>query len=243
MTGRDRMVLIAVVMLAIVAGGWMLVVSPERQQAKTLNTQVEAARTTLQTAQTQLADAKASQAKYASAYASVVSLGKAVPASQEVPSLIYQLSQATNERDIGFNSIATGGSGGSSSSTPASATAASAGFTQLPFTFIFSGQYFNLERLFNSLTAFTDHTADGGLQVNGRLLTIQSVKLTPEGSSSPGKSPKLTGSITATAYVLPPGQTVTAGATATSPTGATTSAASTSSSAPATSPAIVKVTP
>lgn len=239
MTGRDRTVLIAVVMLAIVAGGWMLVVSPERKQAKTLDTQVEAARSTLQTARTQLADAKEAQSKYASAYASVVNLGKAVPASEEVPSLIYQLSQATSERSVDFNSIATGGSGSSASS--ASPATASAGFTQMPFTFVFSGQYFNLEHLFNSLTAFTEHTS-GGLEVSGRLLTIQSVKLSPEGSSSPGKSTRLTGSITATAYVLPAGQTVTAGATATSPTGATTTA-DTSSGAAATNPAIVKVTP
>lgn len=244
MTTRDRMVLIAVTFLVIVAAGWMLVVSPERKKAASINTQVEAARTSLATAQSQLSNAKAAESKYASAYAAVVSLGKAVPASEEVPSLIYQLSQVTSERNIDFNSISTStGTSGSSGSSGSGATAAvSAGFTQMPFTFDFSGQYFDFERLFNSLTAFTDHAAGGTLAVSGRLLTIQSVKLSPEQSSTDGHGSKLNGTITATAYVLPPGESVTAGATATSPTGATTTTSSTAS-APSTSPAVVKATP
>lgn len=241
MTTRDRMVLIAVTFLVIVAAGWMLVVSPERKKAASINTQVEAARTSLAAAQSQLSNAKAAESKYASAYAAVVSLGKAVPASEEVPSLIYQLSQVTSERNIDFNSIST--STGTSGSSGSGATAAvSAGFTQMPFTFDFSGQYFDFERLFNSLTAFTDHAAGGTLAVSGRLLTIQSVKLSPEQSSTNGHGSELNGTITATAYVLPPGESVTAGATATSPTGATTTTSSTAS-APSTSPAVVKATP
>ena len=39
--------------------------------------------------------ARAAQGKYASAYTSVVKLGKAVPADGEVPSLVYQLSAAS----------------------------------------------------------------------------------------------------------------------------------------------------
>jgi Tfp pilus assembly protein PilO len=236
------MVLIGIAVLAIVAGGWMLVVSPERKQAQSLTSQVESAKKSLETAQTQLADAKGAQAKYAEAYSTVVSLGKAVPASQEVPSLIYQLSQATSERNIGFNSISTAGTSPSSASSSASATASAGGFTELPFNFSFTGQYFSFEKLFDSLTAFTTHASGSTLQVSGRLLTIQSVKLSPESSSAPGKTPKLSGTITATAYVLPAGESLTNGATATSPTGAA-SPASTTAGTPATSPAIVKVTP
>jgi hypothetical protein len=254
MTARDRIVLVGIAVLAVVAGGWMLVVSPERKEARSIGSKVEAAKSTLATAQSQLANARAAQTKYTSAYSSVVSLGKAVPAGQEVPSLIYQLSQATGERDVEFNSIsaaasspssATGSSTAAATTTgTASAAAASAGFTQMPFTFIFNGEFFALERLFSSLTAFTNHTSAGGLEVSGRLLTIQSVKLAPEGAAAPGKPPKLTGTITATAYVLPAGASVTGSATATSPTGASTPAASTSASASAaTSPAVVKVTP
>lgn len=249
MTGRDRIVLIVVVMLAVLGGAWMLVVSPERKQASKLNAQVAAAKAELAEAETQLAGARAAQTQYASAYSSIVNLGKAVPAEQEVPSLIYQLAQASNQQQVDFNSISSGAGATASSSASSAATAATAaaGFSQMPFTFVFNGGFFDLEHLFTQLTAFTARTSSGALKVSGRLLTIQSVKLAPVVTNTgPGKKAKstLSGTITATAYQLPAGQNVTGGATPTSPTGASTPASSTTGAASSpTAPAIARVTP
>jgi Tfp pilus assembly protein PilO len=168
----------------------------------------------------------------------VVSLGKAVPASQEVPSLVVQLEQASHKHAVAFNSIASTNTSGAA----ATATASTAGFTQMPFTFVFSGGFFSMEHLFRQLTAFTTHTTGDNLQVSGRLLTIQSVKLAPEAAEK-GKAARLTGTVTATAYVLPAGQGLTDGATATSPTGTTTPASTGSTGAAATAPAVARVTP
>jgi hypothetical protein len=254
MTGRDRMVLIGVVLLAVLGGGWMLVVSPKRQEATKLESQVSAAKAQLTSAEGELAHAHAAQTQYAAAYASLVSLGKAVPPSQEVPSLIYQISQATNQKNVDFNSIVAAGSGSGGSAaaaTPAAsatgaAGAAAAGFSQMPFTFVFDGSFFALERLFQQLNRYTVRGASGGLQVSGRLLTIQSVKLSPAASANTKTqgAPDLSGSITASAYVLPAGQSPTGGATPSSPAGATTPVTSSSgaSSSP-TAPAIARVTP
>jgi hypothetical protein len=252
MKGRDRMVLIGVIVLVVLGGAWMLVVSPKRKEAGKLDKQVSEAQTQLSGAEGQLASARAAQAQYAKAYASIVSLGKAVPASQEVPSLIYQLSHATNDKKVEFSSIVSAasasGSGASGSAAAAGASAASAGFSQMPFTFIFGGSFFDLEHLFAQLNGFTVHQTSGGLQVSGRLLTIQSVKLTPETANSPTGTPRgpqrLSGTVTATAYVLPAGQGLTGGATPSSPAGATTPvAATTPSSSSPTAPAIARVTP
>jgi hypothetical protein len=149
-----------------------------------------------------------------------------------------QLEQASDKHAVSFNSIASAGAVGSTSTTTASTAA---GFTQMPFTFVFSGGFFSMEHLFRQLTAFTTHTSGEGLQVSGRLLTIQSVKLAPEAQGS-GKAVGLTSTVTATAYVLPPGQGLTDGASPTSPTGATTTAAASSTTAPA-APAVARVTP
>ena len=119
-----------------------------------------------------------------------MNLGKAVPAGQEVPSLIYQLAQASDHRDVEFNSITSGtNSGGGSSSSSATATpaAATAGFTQMPFTFVFNGSYQDLYHLFQQLNRFTTRTTAGGLQVSGRLLTIQSAKLSPRTGEVAGR--------------------------------------------------------
>jgi Tfp pilus assembly protein PilO len=229
--------------LALLAAVYLLAVAPERKQASSLNAQVAAASAQLATAEGQVASARTDQARYASAYASIVSLGKAVPAGQEVPSLLYQLAQASNRKHVDFTSISTGASGSASASAvnaPAAAVA-SAGFTQMPFTFVFNGSFSDLYHMFQQLNRFTTRTTSGGLQVSGRLLTIQSTKLSPSTIiATPGTKPteQLTGTITATAYVLPASQGLTAGATPSAPaTPSTTSASSTTSSSAGATPA------
>lgn len=238
MTSRDRLVLVAISALAVLAAVWLLLVSPERKQASKLAGEVSSASAQLAAAESEAASAHAAQQRYASAYASVVNLGKAVPASEEVPSLMYQLAQASNQKHVQFDSITTGSSGASSpaaASTTATA-AASAGFTQMPFTFVFAGNFNDLYHLFRQLNAATVRTDSGGLQVSGRLLTLQTVKLEPVDKEGTGTR-QLSGTIGATAYVLPASQGLTGGATPASPaaTGATTSAATSAAAAPSSS--------
>jgi hypothetical protein len=260
MTTRDRLVVTVIALLAVLGAAWMLVVSPERKQAAKLQAQVSAASSQLAGAQSEAANARQAQARYAAAYASVVALGKAVPPGEEVPSLIYQLAQASNEKSVDFASIQTGsGSGtgaGSASGTgaggriAASGTAASAssagGLNQMPFTFVFNGTFPALYKLFQRLNGFTVRTASGQLQISGRLLTIQAVKLAPATAVGSAKTAngQLTGTITATAYVLPASQGLTGGASPSAPAPTTTTTASSGSGASSPSaPAIARVTP
>jgi hypothetical protein len=258
MTMRDRLVLIGVVVLAVLGAGWVLVVSPERKEANKLATQVNEAQSQLQSAEGQLNNARQAQAQYSTAYAAIVNLGKAVPTSQQVPSLIYELAQVSGGKNVNFASIVAGsGNGGpsagaapsSAGSAPSSATGATAAasFSQLPFTFVFEGGFGDLERLFNQLDGFAKRTASGAVAVNGRLLTIQSVKLGPATTTVAGAAtlkgpPKLSGTVTATAYVLPATQSLTGGATAAAPAGTAPTPSASGSSSPA-APAIARVTP
>jgi hypothetical protein len=245
MTGRDRMVAIGLAVVAILGAVWVLLVSPERSKANSLSTQVTAAQGQLSSAEGQLSSARSAESQYASAYAAIVSLGKAVPASDEVPSLIYQISQASHEKNVEFASITAGAAASHSSSSAAAGATGEASFAAMPFTFVFNGTYFELEHLFEQLNRFTVRNASGSLQVSGRLLTVQSVHLSPlsGGESTKSKGPaKLTGTITASAYVLPVSQGLTAGASESSPAGTTTTSSPASSSSP-TTPAIARVTP
>ncbi len=246
MTGRDRMVLIGVIVAVLLGAVWMLGVSPERQKASQLDTQVAEAQARLASAESKVSSARAAQSQYATAYASLVSLGKAVPTSDEVPGLIEELAHASDQKRVDFSSI-TSSDSGSSGASPSSASAATTAtaFTNLPFSFVFEGSYFDLEHLFSQLTDFATLSSSGDLQVNGRLLTIQSVKLAPVSASEPGKNTgELNGTITATAYVLPASQSVNGATGTASPTSAGASpAASTTAPSSPTSPAIVKVNP
>ncbi len=260
MTGRDRMVIIAVAAVLVLVAAWFVVVAPEREKAASLNAKVAAASAQLATADSQAAAARTAQAQYQAAYASIVSIGKAVPPSQEVPSLIYQLAQASRQRNVKFAAITSGGSGSSSPSSSASpssnaspSSATVSGFTPMPFTFTFNGSFFDLYSLFRQLDRATVITTSGQIVVSGRLLTIQSVKLAPQSTpsgaatASSASSEQLSGTITATAYVLPASQGLTGGATPGAPAGAgqgaTTPASSSGSQGSPTAPAIARVTP
>jgi hypothetical protein len=260
MTTRDRLVVTVIAALAVLGVVYLLVVSPERKQAAKLQAQVNAASAQLAGAENEAANARQAQARYAAAYASVVALGKAVPPGEEVPSLIYQLAQASNEKNVDFASIQSGSSSGTGTGTGAGAGAgagtgatgaaasasSAAGLSQMPFTFVFNGSFPSLYKLFQGLNGFIVRTASGQLRISGRLLTIQGVKLAPATGAGSARTAKgqLTGTITATAYVLPASQGLTGGASPSAPAGTTTTTVSSSSgaSSPA-APAIARVTP
>ncbi|HEU0250695.1 MAG TPA: hypothetical protein VFR48_08225 [Solirubrobacteraceae bacterium] len=234
--------------LVILVGGYLMVVSPERQKASKLSGEVQSARQQLQSAESEAAEASSARSRYATAYTSLVSLGPAVPASGETPSLVYALASATHNRNVEFESITSGGgSGGSPASSASSAThsAANTTFSQEPFTFDLNGSFVDLYKLLDQLEGFTNQTTSGSLQVSGRLLTINSVDLT--GAETGSTSAKTTSKgglkvvVNATAYVLPAGQSSLAGATPTAPSGAT--PASTGSGSSPTSAAVIKAGP
>lgn len=258
MTTRDRLFGLGLLAAAILGAVWFLVVSPERKKIVGLNEQVQTAQQQLTAAQSKLNTARTSQARYQTDYASLVRLGEAVPPTAQVPSLVYELDQLSNAKDVNFTSIASGSSSGSATTASSSSTSpsagATAGFSQLPFTFTFNGSFFDLSHLLSQVDGLAVQTENGEVQVSGRLLTIQSANLSidtnaPTGSShkSTGEEAELTGTITATAYVLPASQGLTGGATSTGPVGTnastpqtTSSSTSSGTAAPA---AVVKVTP
>lgn len=253
MTTRDRLMLVGMLALAILAGGYVMVVSPERKQAAKIGGEVASARQALQSAETQAAEASSARTRYATAYASLVSIGPAVPASGETPSLVYALASATRQRNVEFESITSASGPGGSASSPASASpastgAASAAFSQEPFSFVFTGSFVDLYKLLDQLEGFTDQTRSGTLQVNGRLLTIDGIQLaagTPasaaESGSKPSSKEALKVTVTATAYMLPPGQTPLGGASPVGPAAAT--PASTGGSSSPASAAVIKAGP
>ncbi len=246
MTARDRLVLIGVIALAFVGVVYLMLVSPERKKASQAAASVVAAEAQLASAHSELVTARAARAKYAASYGTIVHLGKAVPTTQEVPSLIYELAQASKQKSVEFASISSSDASKTPGGAPSAASSASAstgGFQQMPFTFIFNGSYFGLEKMLRQLTNFATKTPSGALKVNGRLLTIQGVSLQPvvlQGAS--GKNPNLTATVTATAYAMPPEQASTGASSSGSATPAGGSGSS-STSSPSAPPAVIGAKP
>lgn len=95
---------------------------------------------------------------------------------------------------------------------PPGASVGPAGFPTMPFSFAFDGTFFGMERFLRELNRFTRASEDR-IDVRGRLLTIDGVSLV----AGRRGYPRVKASISATAYLLPAEQGLTAGATPTAP--------------------------
>jgi hypothetical protein len=288
MTTRDRLVIVGVLLAAALAGFWFLGLAPKRKAAADLQAQIATQTQQLTTAQAQAASARQAKARYNGDYAAVAKLGKAVPKSDALPSLVYQLQSVAHSARIDFTSLkisggggqgptpaaaaapaastAAGGanpsasaSGGSSASpaasapaTPAPATQAAAatlppgatvgaaGFPTMPFSFVFSGTFFDMERFFGDVQRFV---RVNGKQVDadGRLLSVDGFSLV----AGPGGFPNVKANVVATAYLRTPADDSTStagtGAAATAAAGSTGSGTS-SGGAAAPAPTASEVT-
>ncbi|WP_354697452.1 hypothetical protein DSM112329_03079 [Paraconexibacter sp. AEG42_29] len=105
MTSRDRTVVMVLGLLAMLAAFWFLLLSPKNGEVGELKDQIAAGQARLQTAQTELQSATAAKATYRRDYKTVANLGKAVPADDDVPSLVFQLQQASTGSKVAFASI------------------------------------------------------------------------------------------------------------------------------------------
>ena len=105
---RDKKILLILIPVIVVLGYWFLLLAPKREAAS-------AAEATLQTEQSTLAEAEANantvtaaKANFARDYAAVVALGKAIPSSVDMPSLLVQLEQAARGTGIELDGVTAG---------------------------------------------------------------------------------------------------------------------------------------
>jgi Tfp pilus assembly protein PilO len=260
-TTRDRIVIIIVLVAATLAASWFVVLAPKRKEAADLRGKIDVANKHLLEAQQSAAQAKQAKGRYQDDYATVATLGKAVPSSDALPSLLYQLQAASHNARIDFNTLKVAGTGSapaaaatppaaaakaastepnstdssaSASAAPAPATQAasatlppgatvgSAGFPVMPFSFVFNGSFFDMERFLGDVQRFV--RIDGKrVDVRGRLLSVDGFALT----AGPKGFPSVRATVSATAYLQSPNDASPndAGTSATTPPASTTPAA------------------
>jgi outer membrane murein-binding lipoprotein Lpp len=239
-TARDRTVLVAVLAVALLAGGWLVIVSPRRDQASKLAHQITAEQTQLDNARSQVAQGESARNQFASDYTQLVRLGEAVPYDDDVPSLIYQLQGAASSAGIDFRNlqVAAAGAGAPPAASGSSSSSSSSG--QLPpgvangpagvpveqFSFVLQGSFFHLADFFNRLQRFVV-AGQNQIAISGRLLSINGISF----SAAPQGFPQITANVSATAYLAQPLQlpgagggasSMPAGSSSTTPTGSST---------------------
>jgi hypothetical protein len=186
---RNNPILIAVIAAAAAtAAFWFLGLSPKRQEAADLQTQITAKQGELDVARQQVATYEKARLSYKASYTTLARLGKAVPADDDIRSLLVQLDAAGNATHVDFTKLSVGGSGttGAAATTgpdglaPAPGTVAvgSGGISAMPFALTFTGSYANLTSFFDRLDHFVAvHNRD--IKAHGRLLRVETIALTP----------------------------------------------------------------
>lgn len=245
MTARDRIIIVVVLVAAALGAFWFVGLAPKRKESAALQSKIAVAQKQLADAQQSADVARQAQAGYNKDYATLAMLGKAVPKSDALASLLYQMQSASHGARIDFNSLKVTGGGQAPAATatpttpatgssPAPATQAaattlppgaavgSAGFPTMPFSFAFNGTFFDMERFLKEVQRFV-RVNGNQIDVRGRLLSIDGFGL----SAGPGGFPKVKATISATAYLRAPADDAVPTDSTTSASGAATPAAST----------------
>jgi hypothetical protein len=118
-SARDKKILLIAIPLVIVLGYWFLLLSPQKKAAADAGRTLQTEQARLVEAQSRTSTVQAAKASFAEDYAAVVALGKAVPTSVDMPSLLVQLEQAAHGTGIEFKGVTVGERGPAATSTAA----------------------------------------------------------------------------------------------------------------------------
>lgn len=108
LTDRDKKMALIIFPLAIVVAFWFLVLAPKRTEATSLGDQLATVEAERDTAVAEAGALENAKTNYAKDYETVVRLGKAIPSSVDMPSLLVQLDRASEGTDIRFVKVAAG---------------------------------------------------------------------------------------------------------------------------------------
>jgi len=130
LTDRDRKIVIMLLPVILIAVYWFLILSPKRKEAHKLSAQVTKVQQARDAAVSQANTLEQAKANFASQYAAMVRLGKAIPTQVDMPSLIVQLDGAAHGTGIQFGDIKVGAR--VAAAPVATTTTPSTGTTQPP---------------------------------------------------------------------------------------------------------------
>lgn len=208
MTTQDRTVITIVLCVVLAAAGWFLLIKPKRGDIAQVNTEIQQAQIAADESAAAAAAARAAKSEYQTDYAAVVRLGKAVPLDDDVASLVYQLEQTAEDTGVDFRSVTvTEGAAAAPAQSEGEGEGAAGGagtlpgeVKQIPVTLTFDGGYFAMTRFLRKVERYTLVRRGGDeIDVRGRLLAVNTVKLTPGAKGFPDVNAE----VSVTAYSAP----------------------------------------
>jgi hypothetical protein len=239
--GQSASTRVIVAMLAIAAlaiAFWVLLLSPKREEANKLATEIDTVESSLAQHQSEVLAGERAREEFPVAYQRLVVLGKAVPANDDVASLLVQVNRLSTRAGSSFRDLTLASSGGEPSEATSGAAASPteaeasllplgaeigpAGLGVLAYEVKLKGDFFEIADFLKGLDALVK-TGEANVVVDGRLFTINGFTL--EGDKELG-FPALEGTLFVTSYLTPPDQGITGGATPSAPPDASATPAS-----------------
>ena len=201
LSAQSRMsVCIVLAGLAVIAVLWVTAIAPKRADRNGVAANVSAQEHRVDAARTQVVDYREASKQFPGMLAELKRLDTAVPSRGAISELLRQLQRRARARGSRLQLAAlktAAPAPGTTAATPGAA-AGPGGLAALPFTFEFTGDYFDLVAILRAVRAAVQ-TRAGDLLIDGRLLTIDGLTF-----KRPSDSGKLTQAVvSATAYIAP----------------------------------------
>jgi type IV pilus assembly protein PilO len=163
---RLWLVLTAVAVVAVLAGGWLLLISPKRAEADDLRAETVATEQQITTLRGRLAELQEKQANLPAQQAALDAISKQIPGEPALPALIRALTNAGRSSGVDLASIAPGAP---TALAPVGATAGAAATTPIvviPLTLTAKGTYTQVQQFVSRLETLQRAVLVRGFQLD-----------------------------------------------------------------------------
>lgn len=185
--GREIYIIAGVVALILIVAWYFLLFSPKMSEKDDLQAQIDTQQTTLATAQQEVIRLESYKKTAPQSRAEIVRLGKMLPQSEGIPSLIIELSRTADASGVDLTTITRG------------ATALGTPYGVQGVTIQVVGRFFDVEDFIYRLENYVAFRNES-FKVTGRLIEIANVTI-QAGSSTDGSAPPVSAGIALNAYL------------------------------------------
>jgi Tfp pilus assembly protein PilO len=186
--GKEVYIITAVVAVVLIVAWYFLLFSPTRTKISDLDDQILAQQSALVTAKEEVVRLESYKKTAPQSRAEIVRLGKMLPMSEGIPSLIIELTRTADASGVDLNSITRG------------ATVAGTPFGLQSVSLQVTGMFFDVEDFLYRLEAYVAFR-NASFRVTGRLLEVKTLTITAGTATTSGSAPPLTVTVELNAYL------------------------------------------
>jgi Tfp pilus assembly protein PilO len=186
--GKEVYIITAVVAVVLIVAWYFLLLSPTRTKLSDLDDQIQAQQSALATAKQEVVRLESYKKTAPQSRAEIVRLGKMLPQSEGIPSLIIELTRTAAASGVALNSIARG------------ATLLGTPFGLQSVTLQVTGRFFDVEDFLYRLEAYVAFR-NASFRVTGRLLEVTTLGISGAAATTSDSAPPLTVTVGLNAYL------------------------------------------